>query len=107
MTGIDYSKASVQLAQELGKKLQGCQDIRFELMDIIRDEPKEQKWWPKDGFDLVLDKGTFDAISLSEDVVESSTSNPSHIYQPPTRIHTLYPSRALGMVKVGGFFVGY
>ncbi|KAF7508909.1 hypothetical protein GJ744_008618 [Endocarpon pusillum] len=105
MTGLDYSKASIQLAQELGKNQQDCQDIRFEVMDIISDEPKEQEWWPEDGFDLVLDKGTFDAISLSEDVVESSTSNLSQTHQASVRLHTLYPSRALSMVKPGGFLL--
>ncbi len=99
MVGVDYSKASIRLAQELENNRNCCQDIRFEVADIIRDEPSKQAWWVEDGFDLVLDKGTFDAISLSEEVVDS------HPGQTPTRTHTLYPSRALSMVKAGGFLL--
>ena len=102
---MDYSTFSVQLAQELGKNQQGCQDIKFKVMDIIRDEPVKQEWWLQDGFDLVHDKGTFDAISLSEEVVQTSGSPPPRTGEIPARIHSLYPSRALGLVKPGGFLL--
>jgi EEF1A lysine methyltransferase 2 len=105
MVGVDYSKASVRLAEELGKNREGCQDIKFETMDIIRDDPPTQEWWHKNAFDLVLDKGTFDAISLSDEVIGSFGGDHSQAGQPLTRIHTLYPSRALSMVKPGGFLL--
>jgi EEF1A lysine methyltransferase 2 len=105
MVGLDYSKPSIQLAQELVKSQRSCQDIKFEVMDIIRDDPRKQSWWLEGGFDLVLDKGTFDAISLSDEVVHSSASHPPQTDQALARIHTLYPSRALGMVKPGGFLL--
>jgi EEF1A lysine methyltransferase 2 len=105
MVGVDYSKASVRLAQELGKSREGCQDIKFETMDIIRDDPHKQEWWREDGFELVLDKGTFDAISLSDEVIGSFASDHPQAGQAPARIHTLYPCRALSMVKPGGFLL--
>lgn len=105
MVGVDYSRPSVQVAQELvGNGMDG-QDIRFEVMDIIRDEPRTQDWWSGDGFDLVLDKGTFDAVSLCEEVIESSTSGFPQTSRTPMRIHSLYPSRAISMVKPGGFLL--
>lgn len=105
MVGVDYSKASIQLAHELGKNKEGCKDIKFEVMDIMRDGPCKPVWWLEDGFDLVLDKGTFDAISLSEEVVSSPTLHHSQINLAAARIHTLYPSRALSLVKPGGFLL--
>ena len=104
MVGVDYSKLSIALAKELGKNQNGCQDIKFEVMDIVRDEPRKQEWWPENSFDLVLDKGTFDAISLSEETVDH-ISYSSETGQAAARIHTLYPARALSMVKPGGFLL--
>lgn len=105
LVGVDYSRSSIQVAQELVKNGKNCHDIRFEVMDIIRDDPRKQSWWLKDGFDLVLDKGAFDAVSLCDEIVESSTSRLPATGQTPVRIHTLYPSRALSMVKPGGFLL--
>ncbi|KAK8199190.1 methyltransferase domain-containing protein [Phyllosticta capitalensis] len=72
MVGVDYSARSVELArqiQEARKKEknkddeeQELDDIMFEELDILDSAPGV---WLRDGFDVVLDKGTFDAISLS------------------------------------------
>jgi EEF1A lysine methyltransferase 2 len=105
MVGVDYSTVSIQLAQELGKNQEGCENIKFEVMDIIRDQPHQQEGGPKDEFDLVLDKGTFDAVSLSGDVADASTSPLPKSAGNPERIHTLYPVRALRLVKPGGFLL--
>lgn len=105
MLGVDYSTASIQLARELAKNQEGCENIRFEVMDIIKDQPQEQEGSSQEGFDLVLDKGTFDAICLSEDVVDPSGSVPPKSAGDAPRIHTLYPARALRLVKPGGFLV--
>lgn len=52
--GIDYSHAAVELAKEL------CPQASFSQMDIFNCEGFET-------FDLIHDKGTFDAISLRGD----------------------------------------
>lgn len=60
LLGVDYSEAAVKLA----KKVATAQnlDIKFETCDILADAAK-----PLNGrqFKVVLDKGTYDAISLS------------------------------------------
>ncbi|KAI4128184.1 MAG: hypothetical protein LQ347_004285, partial [Umbilicaria vellea] len=76
MVGVDYSPAAVRLARrvavERGMGPAGAKgEVRFEEWDIINEEAGE--WMPTDsgtgerGFNVVLDKGTFDAISLSEE----------------------------------------
>ena len=82
--------------------------IRFEVWDILSSThhlrplgqiPDGEKldWFPygKGGFDIVLDKGTFDAVSLSEDVEPRSGK----------RVCEKYPPIAKGLVRKGGFLV--
>ncbi len=101
MLGIDYSVQSIELARKLAQTYgEACSDIAFEVMDLMRDSPSAQSWWPasSEGFDLVLDKGTFDAISLSSETI----TNPNGTRQ---RICELYPAKATLMVKSGGFLL--
>ncbi|KAF3491608.1 uncharacterized protein GIQ15_01125 [Arthroderma uncinatum] len=100
MVGVDYSPKSVELARQLTERIPEAQDIQFEVWDIL--DPKHEEdirrgafgedigWFPsKDGgFDIVLDKGTFDAVSLSGE-----------------RICEKYPGIALELVKKGGFLI--
>ena len=66
MFGVDYSAPSVKLARKIaaGKAIDG---IEFERWNIMKDAVPED--WPHH-FNVVLDKGTFDAISLSEETGE-------------------------------------
>ncbi|KAL6229666.1 hypothetical protein BDW75DRAFT_224730 [Aspergillus navahoensis] len=70
-------------------------EIRFEECDILNCQEdlqsKKVAWFPygKGGFDIVLDKGTFDAVSL---MVEKSECE-------------RYPRIAGGLVRKGGFLV--
>ena len=103
MLGVDYSVQSIELARKLAHTYgQACSAITFEVMDIIRDKPQIQRWWPSSssgsGFDLVLDKGTFDAISLSSETITDPNGT-------QRRICELYPSKAIQMVKLGGFLL--
>jgi len=89
MVGVDYSAKSVELARsvavergyasspstEILNSPQGTQgkakEVRFELWDIMTSPPpppSTTSWFPSQGFSVVLDKGTFDAISLSSEV---------------------------------------
>ena len=69
MLGVDYSAASVKLAQQIGKTHQEHNEeflgVEFEEWDILNEKPGT---WLEEGFDVVLDKGTFDAISLSDQI---------------------------------------
>ncbi|KAL1297069.1 hypothetical protein AAFC00_004656 [Neodothiora populina] len=68
LVGVDYSEASVQLAKQIAKQIHedAVDDLplRFEPWDILGEQPGS---WLDSGFDAVLDKGTFDAISLSSE----------------------------------------
>jgi SAM-dependent methyltransferase len=72
LTGIDYSEHAVKLARTIHETLKLQSDllnhpqlnITFFCVDILQDHPSNM-----DQFDCVLDKGTFDAISLMEQAV--------------------------------------
>ena len=61
MIGVDYSDTSVHLARRIATEKE-AECVRFEHWDLLSDPPLTE--WLQDGFDVVLDKGTFDAISL-------------------------------------------
>ncbi|KAF2175671.1 methyltransferase-like protein-like protein 10 [Zopfia rhizophila CBS 207.26] len=65
LIGVDYSAQSIQLARSIGKsRTEEYRDIRFEEWDILTQDPGD---WLGEGFDVVLDKGTYDAICLSQE----------------------------------------
>jgi SAM-dependent methyltransferase len=65
MVGVDYSTQSVTLASSIrNAKGDAYEDIRFEEWDVLSQPPGT---WLGEGFDVVLDKGTFDAICLSQE----------------------------------------
>ena len=75
LVGIDYSAASVALARLIGSRRAAAAaataaaatieagGVRFEVVDFLHDPvPRVEA---AEGYDMLLDKGTFDAISLS------------------------------------------
>ena len=91
MFGIDYSTASVELATRLARqKGYTDQDVRFREWDILRP-PTAENGWDEGAFDLVLDKGTFDAVSLNEATDALGR-----------RVCEGYRDKVLDMMKVGG-----
>ena len=98
MLGVDYSPQSVALARKLARGYgERCRDIAFEVVDLIRDEVRSKGWWPG-CFDLVLDKGTFDAVSLSDETVVAADGR-------ERRICEVYPVKAIELVRPGGFLL--
>lgn len=117
MLGVDYSAASVQLARQIGaQRALGAADVEggdgaktvmrkveFIEWDVLRDAPG--MWFypsgiiysmsaSKIGFDVVLDKGTFDAISLSEEVDADGR-----------RVYERYAGKVQRLVRPGGLLV--
>ncbi|KAF2857659.1 S-adenosyl-L-methionine-dependent methyltransferase [Piedraia hortae CBS 480.64] len=85
MIGVDYSEQSIQLAGQIAEQ-RGKSSVLFERWDLLQDEPR-QEWM--EGFDVVLDKGTFDAISL----MASGATHPCERYR----------ERVVPLIKSGGF----
>ena len=97
LVGVDYSEASIDLCRQLAVQI-GCppepgfdggSSLAFITWDIMRTPPR-QEW--VEGFDVVLDKGTFDAVSLSGEVDEQGR-----------RICEGYRERVEMLVKKGGY----
>lgn len=101
MVGVDYSPASVQLARQVNtQRLQTLNEERaedepvdlarivFEQWDLLSEAPGA---WLGDGFDVVLDKGTFDAISLMPH--SGNSPHPCEIYR----------EKATALIKPGSF----
>ncbi|KAM6915980.1 EEF1A lysine methyltransferase 2 [Xenentodon cancila] len=65
LTGIDYSPASVELARSV-LQAEGLTDITLKEMDFLNCHGELK------GFDVCIDKGTFDAVSLNPDDAKES-----------------------------------
>ena len=90
MLGVDYSVPSINLARKIAasRNKSGREEFDFAVWDIIKDDPPSA-WLGN--FDVVLDKGTFDAISLSDETDEQGT-----------RESTKYRSKVEALIKTGG-----
>lgn len=101
LTGIDYSAGSVALSRSVEKarriELEGDEPddstvnhftAEWRQGDLLRDT-YDEVW------DLVLDKGTYDALCLSQELVEGDGRLPSQVY----------PERIARLVQEGGFFL--
>lgn len=92
MLGVDYSGKSVQLAREIrAAKGEEYEDIQFEEWDLLG---QEAGGWLRGGFDVVLDKGTFDAICLSQETDAQGR-----------RICEGYREKVEPLLKAGGRFL--
>ncbi|KAF2125890.1 S-adenosyl-L-methionine-dependent methyltransferase [Dothidotthia symphoricarpi CBS 119687] len=96
MVGVDYSAQSVGLAGEIldGKRRDEGEeyaDIAFMEWDILSQAPGT---WLGGGFDVVLDKGTFDAICLSQETDAQGR-----------RVCEGYRERVEPLVRKGGRFL--
>lgn len=69
MTGLDYSEPSVEFARAIAEH-ENVNNVTFEQADFLGDKKWEtcgRKW------DVVLDKGTLDAIALSDASYDGKT----------------------------------
>jgi len=92
--GIDYSENAISLAKSVAatKATEGATSIQFVVHDFLREDVLRGDE-TSDGWDLILDKGTFDAISLGKKDEDG--------YAP----HRQYPQRLSALMKPGGRFL--
>ncbi|XP_062491225.1 EEF1A lysine methyltransferase 2 [Pezoporus occidentalis] len=60
LTGIDYSPSAIQLSEKIREK-EGMSSIKLKVEDFLAPSAELS------GFEICIDKGTFDAISLNPD----------------------------------------
>jgi len=118
LLGVDYSAESIRLAEAVASSRfsssldtgpdntnpQKRNKIEFKEWDILRGDPSSLFSFPSDSssssdisqkkFDLVLDKGTFDAISLSGDTDSLGR-----------RVSEGYAARVADLLAEGGIFL--
>jgi SAM-dependent methyltransferase len=98
MLGVDYSQKSVEFARRIAnnKSSKGKPEVDFKWWDIMTQDPAGVVLEGENdaGWDVVLDKGTFDAISLSEEKDASGR-----------RICEGYKERVVPLIKEGGIFL--
>lgn len=64
LTGADYSENAIELASQIAKDQQ--MNINYVVLDLLDQADVEQKFGNQP-FDIIHDKGTYDAISLHPD----------------------------------------
>lgn len=97
LLGVDYSAHSIRLASQIASSKGLADNITFAEWDLINGLPLSTALSPSSlqhTFDVVLDKGTFDAISLS-----GATDAAGR------RICEGYKARVLPLLAVGGLFL--
>ncbi|KAG9244137.1 S-adenosyl-L-methionine-dependent methyltransferase [Calycina marina] len=100
MLGVDYSERSIEFAQHIAAEKNfgptgGGKLVEFRAWDIMTSSPTPildgaQAY----GWDVVLDKGTFDAISLSEEKDAQGRRNCEG-----------YKERVVPLIREGGVFL--
>ncbi|KAI9208419.1 S-adenosyl-L-methionine-dependent methyltransferase [Polychytrium aggregatum] len=95
LVGVDYSEAAVDLAIKVADE-QRRTGITYLPLDLL-DEAALAAGGHCDAYDLALDKGTFDAISLATPA-EGGNGADAHPAD-------LYPSRVASMLKDNGILV--
>ncbi|XP_050989489.1 EEF1A lysine methyltransferase 2 isoform X1 [Labeo rohita] len=84
LTGIDYSKAAVELTVNILEE-EGLKNVKIQVEDFLNPSTELK------GFDVCIDKGTFDAISLSPEDREEAKKR--------------YVNSLRTVTQPGGFFI--
>ena len=92
--GIDYSPGSINLSRKVAEQRDVAQ-INFEVSDFLSQDPLCLPGMEDSvgSWDLLLDKGTFDAIALAPK--DASGVSPAD----------LYPGRVVRLLRPGGLFL--
>lgn len=96
LLGIDYSEDATKLATDISET-RSAEQITFSVCDFLSDDPPLLLGMDPENvpasWDLVLDKGTYDAIALGQK--DESGKSPA----------TKYPRRLTRLLKPGGIFL--
>lgn len=95
--GVDYSGESVALARQIAQSgaVAGDEEVEFAEWDVLRGPYHAVLLGAQgQGWDVVHDKGTFDAISLSDEADARGR-----------RVSEGYKARVLRLVRPGGLFL--
>ena len=91
--GVDYSEDAIHLAKNVAASRQ-VDSVTFKVMDFLNESSRSlTDIIGDDGWDLILDKGTLDAIALAAPSVDDSLPSDK------------YPERVMAILKPGGFFL--
>ncbi|KAJ7158632.1 S-adenosyl-L-methionine-dependent methyltransferase [Mycena filopes] len=94
LCGIDYSADAVNLARAIARTTDTGSSIAFAECDFLNaDPPPLPHMSGTDAWDLLLDKGTYDAIALAEK--DASGTSPA----------ARYPARVARLLKPGASFL--
>jgi hypothetical protein len=103
MVGTDYSQKSIEFAHRIAASKNILPGIEFLQHDVMASSPSALLTGPNStGYDVLLDKGTFDAISLSSDALPDTDTGTGNSGK---RLCEGYKERILPLVKDGGVFV--
>jgi hypothetical protein len=97
MMGVDYSQRSIEfakrIAEDSGLGEGQTEQVEFEWWDLMTASPQGVvlQGQNANGWDVVLDKGTFDAISLSDETDAQGR-----------RLCEGYKERVVPLIKEGG-----
>ncbi|KAH7913557.1 S-adenosyl-L-methionine-dependent methyltransferase [Hygrophoropsis aurantiaca] len=93
--GIDYSEGAIKLAKSISEA-RGYQKISFNHCDFLNEDPplpQTHQDSSLESWDLILDKGTFDAIALMQKEEDGTA--------PVSK----YPQRIARLLKPGAYFL--
>lgn len=90
-TGIDYSHPSIDLARAIAKRRElGEDEDTFKVLDILKDDGGKVE----NQFKIICDKGTYDAISLSDEILDDGSP-----------LIKAYPAKVANLLQRGGVFL--
>ncbi|KAI5966211.1 EFM4 [Candida pseudojiufengensis] len=75
--GIDYSSDSVLFAQDIASKKYSNNNFKFDQVDLLSSN---SEFLNNNKFDIILDKGTLDAIALNQDIITEDGKRGMDIY---------------------------
>lgn len=89
LTGIDYAKEAIQLAENVAK-IHNI-NIKFQVLDFLKDEECLDLSILKQEYYIIIDKGTYDAICLCQ--TDSETKKQKYV------------ERIKQLLRLDGFFI--